>query len=115
VIYSAIIHIEPHAKERPRFGGGRAYNSKRYTDWRKRFVALAPKVKRPMSGALHLSVTFFTKTGKMRPDLDNALAGVCDALQDAGVIVNDRDVVHLECWIEQTVNTPMIDITIKEH
>jgi Holliday junction resolvase RusA-like endonuclease len=116
MIYEADIPIEPHAKERPRFGSGRAYNSKRYTDWRKRFVALAPRVKQPMSGALEVSIFFHTKSGKMRPDLDNAAAGVCDALQDAGVIANDRDIVDLHCSLYGTQfgNGPSIHVYIRE-
>lgn len=114
MIYTAHIPIEPHAKERPRFGSGRTYNSKRYTDWRKKFCALAPKSKRGMGGSLEVSIFFLTKTGKMRPDLDNAAAAVCDALQDAGVVINDRDITDLHCGITKSDVAPAIQITIRE-
>jgi len=114
MIYHATIAIEPHAKERPRFGAGRCYNSKKYTDWRKRFVALAPKAKRPLRGSLDMTVLFATKTGKMRPDLDNALAGVADALQDAGIIENDRDITSLYCCVDRATDMAGISITIEE-
>ncbi len=47
----------------------------------------------------------------MRPDLDNVGAACLDALQDAGVIENDRDAVRLTFILDKD-KKPGIDITV---
>jgi len=53
----------------------------------------------PIDGWLDVEVWFFYK-GKRRPDLDNSLGAPLDALQAAGIIRNDSQVVRVtaEVW-----------------
>ena len=53
----------------------------------------------PISDTLHIEISLFYK-GKRRPDLDNAIQGPLDALQGAGVIANDSQVVEILATIE---------------
>ncbi len=122
--WTAWLPIEPCAKERPRVTRNGTYMSKRYTGWRKRFCLMAQGSwkdtfenslpKSPLTGPLHIIVMVYTKSGKMRPDLDNVGAACLDALQDAGVIANDRDARRLEFILDKD-KTPGIDITVESY
>ncbi len=115
--WQAFLPIEPCAKERPRVTRNGTYMSKRYTDWRKRFVFLTRSCANgifPVPGPLSISVLVCTASGKMRPDLDNVGAACLDALQDAGVIANDRDAVRLS-FILAKDKKPGIDITVETY
>lgn len=48
----------------------------------------------PLAGPYKLTCNFLLK-GKSTTDLDNMLASVCDILQDAGIIDDDKDVLEL--------------------
>ncbi len=115
--WSALLPIEPCAKERPRVTRNGTYMSKRYTDWRKRFCLHAKTFAtglEPIPGPLSIIVIVYTKSGKMRPDLDNVGAACLDALQDAGVIENDRDAVRLTFILDKD-KKPGIDITVETY
>jgi Holliday junction resolvase RusA-like endonuclease len=88
----AIIHLPPKGKARPRICGRRAFMPKDYTDWKKNFGKQWPRPVTAFDQTIHVETHFFTKTGNSRSDMDNAHAAVLDALQDAGIIVNDRQV-----------------------
>lgn len=85
-----------------------------YMDWRKRFCALISPPDAPIAGPLSIIVIVYTKSGKMRPDLDNVGAGVLDALQDAKVIVNDREAVRLTFILDKD-KVPGLDITVDQY
>jgi Holliday junction resolvase RusA-like endonuclease len=109
------LYIKPCAKARPRMTkSGHAYMPKAYMDWRARFRQLwhncVPKFP-PFSENIAVTVFFYTTTGTMRPDLDNAAAAVLDALQDVNAITNDRHVFNIVCSIIKDP-TPRIEITL---
>lgn len=89
------IPMPPKGKARPRVTSRGTYMPHDYQAWRAefathtRFQALG---RRPL-GWFAIGLTIGTPKGRMRPDLDNVLAAVLDALQDSGVIENDR-----LCW-----------------
>lgn len=95
--------FKPMAKARPRFGQGYVHMPKPYVDWKYAFAARAKWQYNgePLEGRLSVDVVFATQTGSMRPDLDNAFGAVADALQEAGVIGNDRQIVGLSCHVEK--------------
>ena len=95
--------FKPMAKARPRFGQGYVHMPKPYVDWKYAFAARAKWQYNgePIVGLLSVDVVFKTQTGSMRPDLDNAFGAVADALQEAGVIGNDRQIVGLCCHVEK--------------
>ena len=107
---------------RPRFSAGRGYQDPAYAAW-KRCAALI--LRAALKGApafvrqpLALEVHVFHPRPKTRPshvdrltwsagvccyaittkDLDNITKAVCDALQDGGVIADDRWIVQLVAW-----------------
>lgn len=84
-------NLEPCAKARPRVTARGTFMPKRYQDWRKKFVAVwcATVPRYTWDEPLCINVRWTTPTGKMRPDADNAIAALWDALQDAKAISND--------------------------
>ncbi len=88
------VEIEPHAKERPRNGSGHMYSPKKYEEWKKRFAALVKPFHMVIEKNIGIDVIYLTRTGDMRPDLDNAIGAVWDALQQANYLGNDRDVKY---------------------
>lgn len=116
------LFIDPCAKARPRVTTRGTYMPPAYTAWRKDFALkwnqTVPKIT-PFDCDLIINTTFFTTTGKMRPDPDNAYAAVLDALQkDVGVIVNDKSVTRgtfalFKCF-DASSNHIVIDITPRD-
>lgn len=110
--------LPPMAKARPRVTRNGTFMPKRYQDWRKSFVLLWRKAKgaRGLTGTLEVKVWFCTKTGTMRPDVDNAYSACLDAMQDAGAFVNDRQVRcgSFEVMKANEVDPPGILITMNE-
>jgi Holliday junction resolvase RusA-like endonuclease len=103
--------VAPCAKPRPRFSsrGRHAYMPEAYRTWQRSFRAFMPR--RRIEGAVALSITFATKSGRMRPDLDNAAGAVMDALQP-DVIGNDRDVIELRARVVKSA-TPGIEVALR--
>jgi Holliday junction resolvase RusA-like endonuclease len=83
--------LEPCAKARPRVTARGTYMPKRYQEWRKKFVIMWRKTVPPYqwNEPVMINVRWTTPTGNCRPDLDNAISAVYDALQDAGALSND--------------------------
>ena len=94
------VHMPPMGKARPRVTRtGHAFMPEPYRKWKKEFGRLAKLALKsetlplfPKGVRIRVDTVFFTKTGNCQSDTDNAHASVLDALQDAGIIVNDRDV-----------------------
>lgn len=91
-----LIKIEPRPQGLPRFTrSGHTYKDPKDTKWRAEFLALMPKPKDLLLGALKLEVEFRFKKPKtvkrdlhtVRPDLDNCCKAVLDALNN--VLWND--------------------------
>lgn len=87
------IPLEPKGKARPRVTKRGTYMPGDYQQWRHDFAALVLTNRLPRCplGRFAIGLTVGTPKGTMRPDLDNVLAAVLDALQDAEVIENDRN------------------------
>lgn len=83
------IPMKPAAKARPRVTRNGTWMPHAYQAWRREFVTHCEGSEQ-VSGPFSLAVRFETKSGTMRPDLDNAAAAVLDALQDAEMVENDR-------------------------
>mgnify|MGYP000311797912 CR=1 FL=1 len=88
---SLTLDIRPCAKPRPRVTRWGAYNEPRYMEWRAEVVrqvkAQWDGVK--ISGKIGMFCHHDCKK-KLRPDLDNAVGAVQDALKDAGIYGDDR-------------------------
>ncbi len=100
--YIRFLPIEPMAKARPRVTRHGTYMPRPYQAWRGRFVHLVQQthgLPAPIADTFALKLTIVTKSGSMRPDLDNVAGAVLDALQDARVIANDRKCRVLEACV----------------
>lgn len=88
---SLLLDIRPCAKARPRVTRFGTYNPPAYTAWRAEFVRQVKKQWDgvPLSGRIGLFAKYDCKK-KLRPDLDNAIGAVQDALKDAGIYGDDR-------------------------
>jgi Holliday junction resolvase RusA-like endonuclease len=95
-----VIPIGPMAKARPRVTRRNVYMPAHYQAWREKFAGYCLGA-REVVGTFALTVAFRTKTGNMRPDLDNAVGAVLDALQDAKVIANDSACKSLVAFLEK--------------
>lgn len=97
-----VVPLAPQAKARPRVTKNGTYMPKAYQKWRQEFVKLcAVQPWQSVEGSFGITIRFLTKSGSMRPDLDNAAAACLDALQDAGVILNDRACKKLSAEVAQ--------------
>jgi Holliday junction resolvase RusA-like endonuclease len=106
--YTFTVPMKPAGKERPRFSNGNTYMPAKYMKWKKDFIAYCfaygnfPSFQ-ALKCPICFSVTFCTKTGKMRPDIDNAVGACLDAIQDTkdrrGLIANDRQVIELHARV----------------
>jgi Holliday junction resolvase RusA-like endonuclease len=111
------VPMHPLGKARPRVCRGHAFMPKAYMDWKKEFAVHAKAALSPirrMLGNVEVYVTFTTPTGNCRSDLDNCFGSVADALQDAGVIDNDRQIKSGSFAISGRKGKDRIDITIEE-
>lgn len=106
-------------KPRPRVttnerGESHTYNPAEYTEWKQNIVELLAHHKVAVEGKCKLEILFTEKDVHVRvipityeferdkhvtADLDNLCGGVMDALENAGVLENDRDVVALNAQI----------------
>jgi Holliday junction resolvase RusA-like endonuclease len=112
--------IKPTGKARPRVTSHGTYMPKRYEEWRA-MVRLHAHLQLPRSTAIPLACpvafrcTFSTPSGKIRPDLDNAVGAILDAIQVPpaggwGLIANDRQVRSITAEI--TTGDDCITFTI---
>lgn len=100
---SFIIGMKAMGKARPRVCGRRAFMPKKYTEWKASFGRRARSIAGggAIDGRFGIAGVIVTKSGKMRSDLDNSIGSILDALQDVGIIGNDRDCVSINMALEQ--------------
>lgn len=99
--------IRPQSKRNSQFRNGYAYVEPHYRSWRGAVAAIARgqwlrpdfTMREPLTDPIAVSVTFKTASGLLRGDLDNGFAGLMDALQEAGVIENDRLIRRLSAEV----------------
>lgn len=112
----ACIEIEPKGKARPRVTKNGTFMPDDYRAWKHRLgmlmLAHRGKAELPIKGPVRIGTIFYTPSGSCRSDLDNSHAAVLDALQDAGWILNDRQVKAGVYAIERRP-TPMLSIRIQ--
>jgi len=100
---------------RPRVVGGHAYTPARYESWKQEaswrlHTQTSARYDGPVSVTvvvrrdrveIELDETADTRPKGLRGDLDNYVKGVLDALQDAGIIRDDRQVHELHATFEE--------------
>lgn len=79
-------------KARPRVYRGRAFMPTKYRKWKADFCfhAKLQALDDVFDGNFHIILTVLTKTGRCPSDMDNCLGSVLDALQDCGIVANDK-------------------------
>lgn len=68
--------------------------------------------KQPYSGNVELTLHLYLK-GRLRQDIDNACASINDVLQEAGVIVDDNQVVVAHLYKHQGAKDWKSEIVLK--
>lgn len=71
------------------------YLSQRYKTWKKEALWQLKKYKKKYTGYVKIRY-FFEVKGRARFDLDNAVVGINDLLEDAEIINNDKNVLKIE-------------------
>jgi len=101
---TVIIPYAPMPKKRPRVTKNGTYMPPEYVEWRTNVAEVLALQGVRLEGRVKLTVVFgkkqmwvtvteTTMTRHGRADIDNLTGSLMDALQDSGVIANDRDVV----------------------
>jgi Holliday junction resolvase RusA-like endonuclease len=134
-LISFVVYGEPTAQGRPRFttvaGHAKAYDPAKSRDYKQlvRLAAVEVKPEKPLECALSLVVSVYRSMPKMskkkreqaiagdlrpttRPDLDNIIKGIKDALK--GIIWrDDSQVVNIlaDKWYGES---PRVEVTIEE-
>lgn len=121
-LVTLIFNVDPVAKGRPRFGNGRTYSDPRTVKFENEIIRLARQQfsLQPLSGALEVFVQFYFKKAKsnkkinmtQRPDLDNLLKGVLDAL-NCIVYKDDCQIVRLSAE-KSFSDEPRIEMSVYE-
>jgi len=100
------IPIEPIPTPRPRAGKHGVYNPKKYTDYKKSLILYLRSLNIPKKDYDYIHARFYVTYPKNTPkknlidnfplrqcfDCDNVIKGLCDALEQAYIIDNDRQI-----------------------
>ena len=98
------IPITPMPTPRPRLGRGGVYNTKSYSQYKKNLITYIKSLNIDKDEYDYIHARFFIPFPKNTPkkrqieglplktnfDCDNVIKGLCDALEQADVITNDR-------------------------
>lgn len=119
--------IAPAGKERPRVTRFGTFMPKGYEAWRevvrlqvRSKVPAAMLDRLPLTGRLAFRATFHAVHGRMKPDLDNAIGAIWDAIQVPpvkrgggwGLIANDSQFKRVTA--EVVTGVPGITFTVEE-
>lgn len=100
------IPIEPMPTPRPRASRFGVYNPKKYTDYKKSLITYLLSLNIPSKDYDYIHAKFYVSYPKSTPkknlidnyplrqcfDCDNVIKGLCDSLEQANVIGNDRQI-----------------------
>ena len=134
--WRVVIPGQPAAQARPRFANGRAYRAGRSVQWEtaagllmiERWNQELPQSSKP-SGPLFVSAEFvFSRPSRLKwkrrptprllhekkPDLDNCLKSLCDALQGCGIVADDSSICSLTAtkWYAAGNEQPHVSIVL---
>lgn len=98
------IPVSPKPTPRPRLGRGKVFNTKEYTSYKKSLIEWISVLGIPRDDYDMIHARFYVPYPKSTPkknqidnaplkqcfDCDNVIKGLCDALEQANVIENDR-------------------------
>jgi Holliday junction resolvase RusA-like endonuclease len=96
--------IDPYPTSRPRLGKGGAYNAPKYTKYKNNLIILIKSLHIPKNDYSYVRINFFFPYPKTtakkdrienapmryKYDIDNLIKAIFDALQQSGVLEDDR-------------------------
>jgi len=115
---------EPVTQARARTGKGHGYYPAKSAGYRK-WAALSLRSqyagKPPLSGPVKLGLLFYRVRPKsnrsdwptIKPDLDNYVKMLCDALKDAGVLADDAQVCRLDAGKFWIAEEPCVEVVLE--
>ena len=115
---------EPVAQARARTGKGHAYYPVKSAGYRRlaaRLLRLQHMGKPPLAGPVKLGLLFYRVRPKsnrsewptVRPDLDNYVKMLCDALMDAGILADDSQICSLGAGKFWTTDKPGVEVVLE--
>ena len=112
------IPIEPMPTPRPRASRFGVYNPKKYTDYKKSLITYLLSLNIPNKDYDYIHAKFYVSYPKSTPkknlidnfplrqcfDCDNVIKGLCDSLEQANVIGDDRQISSMYIEKYRTIN-----------
>ena len=112
------IPIQPMPTPRPRASRFGVYNPKKYTDYKKNLIIHLHSLNIPKKDYDYIHAKFYVPYPKSTPkknlidnfplrqcfDCDNVIKGLCDALEQASIIDNDRQISSMFIQKYRTIN-----------
>ena len=92
----------------------RYLKSKEDLAWMFKTALNTPKPQKTYEGLVSLSAVICLTHNRV-VDLDNLIGTVADALQDSGVIKNDRQIKKLDCELFQGKKVGKVIVSVKEY
>ncbi len=94
---------------------GKRFKTKEYGLWRMGLMnVLKDKLSFSVEGFVKLEINYFIKEFA-RTDVDNLVKGFVDGLVDAGIIEDDRKVVHYNIWKHKAEGEEKIKFKVKRN
>lgn len=100
--------------KRPRVTRNGTFYDKGYADYKRKFAGALRDYfngMEPLSGELHFVAAYYRKN-RVAVDLDNLIKATLDAVQEAGLIVNDSAIVQIEAVKRVDKANPRVEFRI---
>jgi Holliday junction resolvase RusA-like endonuclease len=102
----------PVAKQRARTVNGHTYTPPKTRAYEEAVAMLARSTRESFIGDVHVLIDLTSKT-KLRGDIDNYAKSILDGIVKGGLIVDDRDIIHL-CVSKILSDDDYVQVTVHD-